>query len=85
LQAAHPLSSDLLSALGFDKNDKRITTAAVCVYPSHITDAINSLMKMGMADKIPVASGTSFLYMWYRKVPSCHIVYTRLFIINDLG
>lgn len=58
MQAAHPLSSDVLLALGFDEDDKRITTAAVCLYPSHIKDAVNSLKKMGVADRIPVASGT---------------------------
>jgi deoxyribose-phosphate aldolase len=57
LQAVHPLSSDLLLALGFEENDKRITTAAVCVYPSRVADARNTLARMGMADKIPVASG----------------------------
>jgi hypothetical protein len=44
-------------ALGFEENDKRITTAAVCVYPSRVADARNTLAKMDMADKIPVASG----------------------------
>jgi deoxyribose-phosphate aldolase len=57
LQAVHPLSSDLLLALGFEENDIRITTAAVCVYPSRVADARDTLTRMGMADKIPVASG----------------------------
>jgi len=51
------LSSDLLLALGFEENDKRITTAAVCVYPSRVADARDTLARMNMADKIPVASG----------------------------
>jgi hypothetical protein len=68
LQAAHPLPSDLLVALGFDKNDERITTAAVCVYPARVADAINSLKKLGVADKIPVASGT-LLCTGNRKIP----------------
>jgi hypothetical protein len=68
LQAAHPLSSDLLVALGFDENDERITTAAVCVYPARVNDAINSLKKLGVADKIPVASGTA-LCTWNRESP----------------
>lgn len=52
------MSSDVLLALGFDEDDKRITTAAVCLYPSRVADAVSSLKKMGMADRIPVASGT---------------------------
>jgi hypothetical protein len=47
-----------LVALGFDENDERITTAVVCVYPARVADAMNSLKKLGVADKIPVASGT---------------------------
>lgn len=55
-KAAHPLSSDLLVALGFDENDERITTAAVCIYPARVADATSSLKKLGVADKIHVAS-----------------------------
>jgi hypothetical protein len=73
LQAAHPLSSDLLVALGFDENDERITTAAVCVYPARVTDATSSLKKLGMADKIRVASGTA-LCIGNRRIPSVSIV-----------
>lgn len=73
LQAAHPLSSDLLVALGFDENDERITTAAVCVYPARVADATNSLKKLGVADRIPVASGTS-LCIGSRKIPTISTV-----------
>ncbi|PNF40983.1 Deoxyribose-phosphate aldolase, partial [Cryptotermes secundus] len=55
-KAAHPLSTDLLVALGFDENDERITTAAVCVYPARVADATSNLKKLGVADRIPVAS-----------------------------
>jgi deoxyribose-phosphate aldolase len=55
-KAVHPLSSDLLLALGFEENDRIITTAAVCVYPSRVADASGTLARMNMADKIPVAS-----------------------------
>ncbi|PSN30911.1 Deoxyribose-phosphate aldolase [Blattella germanica] len=54
-KAAHPLSSDILSGLGFLGKDD-ITTAAVCVYPARVADAVSCLNKMGMADRISVAS-----------------------------
>ena len=44
-------------ALELDESSEKITTAAVCVYPARVKDAVNSLKKMGMADIIPVASG----------------------------
>ncbi|KAJ9598291.1 hypothetical protein L9F63_011031 [Diploptera punctata] len=56
LKAAHPLSPDLLVALQLEEISEKITTAAVCVYPARVKDAVSSLKKMGMADKIPVAS-----------------------------
>jgi hypothetical protein len=40
-----------------EENDERITTAAVCVYPSRVEDARNALARMDMAERIPVASG----------------------------
>lgn len=73
LQAAHPLSSDLLVALGFDENDERITTAAVCIYPARVADATSSLKKLGVADKIPVASGT-LLCIGSKKIPTIRTV-----------
>lgn len=61
------MSSDVLLALGFEEGDNRITTAAVCLYPSRVADAVSCLKKMGMADKIPVASG---ICMCVLTVPS---------------
>ncbi|XP_069705291.1 deoxyribose-phosphate aldolase [Periplaneta americana] len=55
-KAAHPLPPDLSSALGFNEDDNRLMTAAVCVYPARVKDAVNALKKMEVADKITVAS-----------------------------
>ncbi|XP_066990998.1 deoxyribose-phosphate aldolase [Anabrus simplex] len=61
-KAAQPVSPDLLIALGFDEetakglSSNRITTAAVCVYPAKVSDAVDSLQKLGVAAKIQVAS-----------------------------
>jgi len=76
------LSSDLLLALGFEENDGRITTAAVCVYPSRVADARDTLARMNMADKIPVASGICW-YMWNRNL--CTYTPLPLFAIDCLA
>nr|XP_023025687.1 deoxyribose-phosphate aldolase [Leptinotarsa decemlineata] len=55
-KAAKPVAEDL-DELGFEYDEKYpIHTAAVCVYPSKVDDAIQTLKKMGMADRIKVAS-----------------------------
>jgi len=76
------LSSDLLLALGFEENDKRITTAAVCVYPSRVADARNTLARMNMADKIPIASGICY-NLWNRNL--CIYSTLPLFAIDCLA
>ncbi|XP_044267132.1 deoxyribose-phosphate aldolase [Tribolium madens] len=56
-KAAKPLPEDLLNQLGFDYNsDCPIRTAAVCVYPSRVEDAVKTLKKLKLTDKINVAS-----------------------------
>lgn len=49
----------MLGALGFEMGS--FQTAAVCVYPSKVPIAYQTLQKMGMEDKINVASGNDFL------------------------
>ncbi len=49
-KAKQPVRPDMLEALGV--GDKRITVAAVCVYPSRVKDAVQALQGSG----IPVAS-----------------------------
>jgi len=49
-KAKQPLRQDMLAALGIA--DQRITTGAVCVYPSRVRDAVEALQGSG----IPVAS-----------------------------
>ncbi|XP_053414060.1 deoxyribose-phosphate aldolase isoform X2 [Nycticebus coucang] len=51
-KAKHPIREDLLKALNM--HDKGITTAAVCVYPARVCDAIRALKAAGC--DIPVAS-----------------------------
>uniref|UniRef100_A0A8D2L2Z2 deoxyribose-phosphate aldolase n=1 Tax=Varanus komodoensis TaxID=61221 RepID=A0A8D2L2Z2_VARKO len=51
-KAKHPIREDLLQAL--DMHDKGITTAAVCVYPARVADAVKALKSAGC--DIPVAS-----------------------------
>uniref|UniRef100_A0A6B2F6J8 Deoxyribose-phosphate aldolase n=1 Tax=Bothriechis nigroviridis TaxID=88079 RepID=A0A6B2F6J8_BOTNI len=51
-KAKHPIREDLLQALKM--HDKGITTAAVCVYPARVTDAVKALKSAGC--HIPVAS-----------------------------
>ncbi|XP_007503662.2 deoxyribose-phosphate aldolase isoform X2 [Monodelphis domestica] len=51
-KAKYPIREDLLKAL--DMQDIGITTAAVCVYPARVCDAVKALKDVGC--KIPVAS-----------------------------
>uniref|UniRef100_A0A2R8MP27 deoxyribose-phosphate aldolase n=1 Tax=Callithrix jacchus TaxID=9483 RepID=A0A2R8MP27_CALJA len=51
-KAKYPIREDLLKALNM--HDKGITTAAVCVYPARVCDAVKALQAAGCA--IPVAS-----------------------------
>ncbi|KAF5273646.1 hypothetical protein FQR65_LT04646 [Abscondita terminalis] len=56
-KAFRPLSEDLLQSLGFQYGTScEIHTAAICVYPSKVQSAVNALKKLGMLDKIKVAS-----------------------------
>lgn len=52
LKATQPVRCDLLKAM--DMHDKGITTAAVCVYPSRVADAVKSLKAANSS--LPVAS-----------------------------
>ncbi|XP_050307208.1 deoxyribose-phosphate aldolase [Anthonomus grandis grandis] len=58
LKAARPIAEDLLEKLGFNYEDPDcpIRTAAVCVYPSKVKDATDTLKQIGFYDKINVAS-----------------------------
>ncbi|PNI98336.1 DERA isoform 4 [Pan troglodytes] len=51
-KAKYPIREDLLKALNM--HDKGITTAAVCVYPARVCDAVKALKAAGC--NIPVAS-----------------------------
>ncbi|KAM8980576.1 deoxyribose-phosphate aldolase isoform 1-T1 [Sarcophilus harrisii] len=51
-KAKYPIREDLLKALNMQ--DKGITTAAVCVYPARVSDAVKALKDAGC--DIPVAS-----------------------------
>ncbi|KAH1013779.1 hypothetical protein HUJ04_002723 [Dendroctonus ponderosae] len=56
-KATKPIAEDLLKELGFsyDKGCP-IKTAAVCVYPSKVPDAVQTLKKLGYYKKVNVAS-----------------------------
>ncbi|KAH0617107.1 hypothetical protein JD844_028765 [Phrynosoma platyrhinos] len=51
-KAKHPIREDLLQAMNM--HDQGITTAAVCVYPARVADAVKALKAAGC--NIPVAS-----------------------------
>ncbi|KAL3283538.1 hypothetical protein HHI36_006677 [Cryptolaemus montrouzieri] len=56
-KAAQPISQNILDALGFKEDDDiSIKTAAVCVYPSRVEDAVKELRKLNQCGKINVAS-----------------------------
>ncbi|CAG9833800.1 unnamed protein product [Diabrotica balteata] len=56
-KAARPVAEDILNELGFEYNEESpIHTAAVCVYPSRVADAVKALGDMGMLSKINVAA-----------------------------
>ncbi|KAK5645836.1 hypothetical protein RI129_004300 [Pyrocoelia pectoralis] len=57
LTAFRPLPKDVLNALGFDYAENcPIHTAAVCVYPSKVECAVNTIWKFGQSCNIKVAS-----------------------------
>lgn len=56
IRAAFPFSKHSIA----DKDDeflKQLHVAAVCVYPTKVKDAYDSLKKLGMLDRIQIASG----------------------------
>ncbi|XP_044750816.1 deoxyribose-phosphate aldolase [Coccinella septempunctata] len=56
-KAAHPIRKDILKKLGFGEENKLpIRTAAVCVYPSRVKDAVEELDKLKVWKKVNVAS-----------------------------
>lgn len=60
-KAARPLNENILNQIGFKYNeDCVIHAAAVCVYPSRVEDAVETLRKMNMLNKINVASGETY-------------------------
>ncbi|XP_043093767.1 deoxyribose-phosphate aldolase isoform X2 [Puntigrus tetrazona] len=52
MKATQPIRHDLLKSM--DMHDKGVTTAAVCVYPSRVADAVKSLKAANSS--LPVAS-----------------------------
>uniref|UniRef100_A0A8C5L2T5 deoxyribose-phosphate aldolase n=1 Tax=Jaculus jaculus TaxID=51337 RepID=A0A8C5L2T5_JACJA len=62
-KAKYPIREDLLKALNM--HDKGITTAAVCVYPARVCDAVKALKAAGC--DIPVASALYDEIRQFRK------------------
>lgn len=57
-KAARPVNEEILKQIGFSYDDDSVIhTAAVCVYPARVEDAVTTLTKMNMLNKINVASG----------------------------
>lgn len=54
-KAKNPISRDLLELLLGPKNQRKITTAAVCVYPAMVPYAKKTIDEIGV--KLPIASG----------------------------
>ncbi|XP_034152632.1 deoxyribose-phosphate aldolase [Esox lucius] len=52
MKASQPVRADLLQSM--DMHDKGLTTAAVCVYPSRVADAVKTLKAAN--SRLPVAS-----------------------------
>uniref|UniRef100_A0A4W5K1F9 Deoxyribose-phosphate aldolase n=1 Tax=Hucho hucho TaxID=62062 RepID=A0A4W5K1F9_9TELE len=52
MKATQPVRNDMLKSM--DMHDKGVTTAAVCVYPSRVADAVKSLKAANSS--VPVAS-----------------------------
>ncbi|XP_047098136.1 deoxyribose-phosphate aldolase [Schistocerca piceifrons] len=55
VKACDPIATDLLEAAGFSR-DNGITTAAVCVYPARVPDAVRTLTRLGFSNRVAVAS-----------------------------
>lgn len=57
-KAARPIKEDILNEMGFRYGDDSVIhSAAVCVYPARVEDAVKALKRMNMLHKINVASG----------------------------
>lgn len=70
-KAARPISEDILNEMGFKYDqDSVIHNAAVCVYSSRVGDAVRTLQKMNMLDKINVASGKTNSFLFNHNISS---------------
>lgn len=57
IRAAYPFPAAVLEALGFTGDDKAdVHTAAVCVYPSRVKNALEQLTRMNKEKIIPIAA-----------------------------
>lgn len=58
IRAAYPFPAAVLDALGFKTAEEKllIHTAAVCVYPSRVKNALEQLTRMGKDTLIPIAA-----------------------------
>lgn len=72
-KARVPVSQSLLNALEFHRKEP-FTTAAVCVYPARINDAVSVIQKMGVSSYLPVAAGRFTMKIWHPVFWSTKIV-----------
>lgn len=59
-KASHPIREDILKKLNFEDEDL-IKCGAVCVYPAHVTNAVNVLKRIG--SNVSVAAGKHSLFL----------------------
>lgn len=59
LRAAYPFPRHSLKFLSNEAYDS-IHTAAVCVYPSRVADAVNALKSIDKGERIQIAAGNQF-------------------------
>ena len=56
IRACYPFYKDSLSEK-FGEFSTKLHTAAVCVYPTKVKDAYDTLKRLNMLDKIQIAAG----------------------------
>jgi deoxyribose-phosphate aldolase len=61
VRAAYPFLKHSISNDSDDEFLQKMHTAAVCVYPTKVSDAHSTLKRLNMLDKIQIAAGNSII------------------------
>lgn len=67
IRATHPFTDHDLSNLSKDVRNK-IHTAAVCVYPSRVRDAYETLKSLEFGGKIRIAAGMVCIFIYFKRI-----------------